>query len=450
MPKSSIIVRTKNEERWIAHCLSMLFAQKNAKFEVILVDNNSTDHTVQVAKRFPISRLLNIDEFKPGLALNQGIRQSTGEYVICLSAHCIPRDEYWLATLIENFENQDVAGVYGRQLPLAFTEAIDKRDMLIVFGEDKRLQVKDCFFHNANSAVRRDVWEKIPFDEDVANIEDRVWGKAVIEAGYNLVYEPDAAVYHHHGIHQGNDTQRAQGVVSIIDRIDSDVFNSLPESLLPENCLVAAVVPVLGDVLEIGGRNLLEDAINQLRQSNYVSSIYILAKDISGELAGADDVKILTRPDWLNEADKGVEDVLKYALTQIESQGEFPEAILYLNHKFPFRPPELIDNLIMEAQFKGLDTIFPGYVDFHTYWYEDEDSGFAQVGVSLEPRNNKKPLYRALYGLGCLTSAAVVRKGHLVGERIGIVPIDDRLAAMLFSKDQSGDPLEQLVRDIVS
>ena len=45
MPDISIILRTKNEERWIAHCLAMLYKQNYSDFEVILVDNASTDHT---------------------------------------------------------------------------------------------------------------------------------------------------------------------------------------------------------------------------------------------------------------------------------------------------------------------------------------------------------------------------------------------------------------------
>ena len=66
------------------------------------------------------------------------------------------------------------------------------------------MQIKDYFFHNANSMFRRDVWEKYKFSEKVTNIEDRVWGKEVTEDGLSIIYEPEASVYHHHGLHQGN------------------------------------------------------------------------------------------------------------------------------------------------------------------------------------------------------------------------------------------------------
>jgi len=92
MPKISIIIRTKNEEDWISHCLEMIFKQDVQDFEVILVDNNSSDNTVQIAQRYPLAKIINIKNFLPGLALNMGIRESKGEYIVCLSAHCIPKE----------------------------------------------------------------------------------------------------------------------------------------------------------------------------------------------------------------------------------------------------------------------------------------------------------------------------------------------------------------------
>ena len=80
--------------------------------------------------------------------------------------------------------DKKVAGVYGRQEPLSYSTDFDKRDLITVFGLDKKIQVKDPFFHNANSAFLRTTWKKFPFDEKVSNIEDRVWGHQVIKKNY--------------------------------------------------------------------------------------------------------------------------------------------------------------------------------------------------------------------------------------------------------------------------
>src|SRR3989338_6117868 len=170
----SIIIRTKDEERWIGQCLQAVFSQERKDFEVIIVNNKSRDKTIEKAKQFKIDKVITCTEYLPGKALNIGISQSRGKYIVCLSGHCIPVNSKWLTYLLDNFNDPAVAGVYGRQEPMEFTSNSDKRDLALVFGLDRKIQLKDSLFHNANSMIRRDVWERAPFDEGVTNIEDRV------------------------------------------------------------------------------------------------------------------------------------------------------------------------------------------------------------------------------------------------------------------------------------
>ena len=52
----SINIRTKNEEKWIASCLRSIFDQKYKKFEIIIVDNHSTDNTIKIINKFNIKK----------------------------------------------------------------------------------------------------------------------------------------------------------------------------------------------------------------------------------------------------------------------------------------------------------------------------------------------------------------------------------------------------------
>ena len=91
MPSVSIIIRSKNEENWIKHCLRALKEQTFQDFEIILVDNNSYDFTVELAlSEFKDLKLVKIEKYLPGKALNFGIKEARGDYIVCLSAHCIP------------------------------------------------------------------------------------------------------------------------------------------------------------------------------------------------------------------------------------------------------------------------------------------------------------------------------------------------------------------------
>ena len=255
----SIIVRTENEERWIGHCLQAIASQNLQQYEVIIVDNGSTDKTLQIVEEFKKSlRGLKVvkfnGQFKPGAAINLGISNSTGKFIVILSGHCIPKSDNWLNALIEKLENVKVGGVYGRQEPLPFSSPLDKRDLAITFGLDPKVQVKDPFFHNANSAFRREVWNSFPFDEEVSNIEDRVWGAKLIENKYEIHYVPEASVYHFHGIHHNADRQRAKQIVTIMERLEhtnTDLKDTLNNKFGKGR--VVGIIPIKGKCLSIDG-----------------------------------------------------------------------------------------------------------------------------------------------------------------------------------------------------
>ena len=423
----SIIIRVKNEEKWIEKCLKSIFDQNvNHNIEVIIVDNNSTDFTIGIAKRYPIKKVVKITNFLPGKAINQGIRVSSGDYIVCISAHCIPEKNDWLNNLLCNFKtNHKIAGVYGRQLPMTFTEPIDKRDLMIVFGLDKRIQEKDYFFHNANSMIPRSIWEKFPFDETVTNIEDRVWGKQVIEAGYKIIYEPKAAVFHHHGLHQGNIKSRAKGVVSILEKVDSKFMSGLPNNMLPKSINVVAVIPIKGkgnlNDIEI---KQLKKLLNQIKKSKFINTIYCLTHN--KKLIKDEEIITLDKGLIENSNSIGLDKLMMETLFIIEKLNDFPDSFIYINYDYCNRPKDIFDKLIIYAQRNGCDTVFPGLVDYGHYWYlKDED--YKQTDPSLKLREKREPIYKALYGLGCISSSWIVRSGKLVGGKIGILKIKNSI-----------------------
>jgi hypothetical protein len=125
-----------------------------------------------------------------------------------------------------------------------------------------------------------------------------------------------------------------------------------------------------------------------------------------------------------------LDELLREALRLIESTGDYPDALLYVNYDYLFRPPGLFDEIIRDAQLRGYDTVFPGLTDFGHYWFQGRGGTFKQSDVSLKPRDQRQPAYRALYGLGCLSSAWVIRRGRMVGGKVGIQPLDDPKSAL--------------------
>ena len=136
-PSIAIVIRTKNEERWIRHCL-LKFSQTHQNISVVVVDNQSTDSTVQIARSFPTFCTANSELF-PGKTLNIGVNSVVADYYVFLSAHCIPNGRRWLETLLKAIQQDpSIAGVYGRQIALPSSEEIDKRDLLMTFRKSDR------------------------------------------------------------------------------------------------------------------------------------------------------------------------------------------------------------------------------------------------------------------------------------------------------------------------
>ena len=65
-PVVSIIIRTKNEERWITPCFQALFNQSYQDFEIVVVDNESTDKTLEKIRQFPIDNIFTVSDYLPG------------------------------------------------------------------------------------------------------------------------------------------------------------------------------------------------------------------------------------------------------------------------------------------------------------------------------------------------------------------------------------------------
>jgi glycosyltransferase involved in cell wall biosynthesis len=195
----SIVIRTKNEGQHLATVLEAIARQEHPCQEVIVVDSGSTDATLLIAEEFE-ARITVIEprSFTYGYALNVGVAASQGDMVAFLSGHAPPCDGRWLGCLTEPLSDSRVAGCYGRQVPLTDCHAWDRLNLERYYGDRPRIQSDDPFFSNANAAIRRDVWERLPFREDLPGSEDHAWAAAAQDAGYHIVYEPRAAVRHSH------------------------------------------------------------------------------------------------------------------------------------------------------------------------------------------------------------------------------------------------------------
>lgn len=197
----SVIVRCKNEERWIGHCIqSVIDVLDNP--EVVVVENNSTDESMDVCRMFEHHvdlKYVFVDQYSPGLALNRGVEQCSYDHILVFSAHCelVALDVSALKELVNTH-----AGVFGKQTPVYRGRRIGKRYIWSHFTDEPALNMyseieKRYFMHNAFAGYHKSTLLSNKFDEELYGKEDRYWAAKMINEGHSTYYDPSMQCLHH-------------------------------------------------------------------------------------------------------------------------------------------------------------------------------------------------------------------------------------------------------------
>lgn len=223
MIKASVIIPTKNGGEIYKKVLDKVLEQKlDYEFEIIVIDSGSKDETVRYTKKKQslfqnlILKEITPSEFGHGKTRNYGASISNGEFLVFITQDALPCDEFWLEEMLKPFElSEDIVGVFGKHLPYEDCDIFEKHNLYVHFNnfgqgtvvykmEDKeRYKIDEgyrhllCFYSDNSSAMRKSIWNKIPYD-DVDFAEDQLWAKKIIELGYSKAYASNAVVYHSH------------------------------------------------------------------------------------------------------------------------------------------------------------------------------------------------------------------------------------------------------------
>jgi rhamnosyltransferase len=198
-PDCSIVIRAYNEEKHLGRLLDGIQQQTISKKQVILVDSGSTDRTVEIATEKGAELVhINPKDFSFGRSLNAGIRQAKSEFVVIASAHVYPVYPDWLEKLLDPFAHQQVALTYGKQRGSAQSHFSEKQIFHHWYPQDAERVQSHPFCNNANAAIRRSLWERQPYNENLPALEDLAWAKWAFDRGYRIIYVPEAEIVHVH------------------------------------------------------------------------------------------------------------------------------------------------------------------------------------------------------------------------------------------------------------
>ena len=171
----SVILRNRNEERYIGYCIQSLVDFFGDGVEIILVDNESTDDSIRIVNTFDYLNIKKVDisknNYTPGRALNLGLENCTNDYIFVISAHC----EVVKLNPNEVITNLDsgYSAIWGKQIPLWNGKKITPRYMWSNFTDKSTVNYfcenEDRYFlHNACAFYYKYTLIDNPFPEDLS------------------------------------------------------------------------------------------------------------------------------------------------------------------------------------------------------------------------------------------------------------------------------------------
>lgn len=198
--KASVVIPAYNAADTIEDTLRALEEQTEKDFEVLVVDDGSTDGTREIVRRHPV-KLLTQEHRGPAAARNLGAKHARGDILVFTDSDCIPA-KTWLAEMLRPFSELRIIGVQGRY-------KTEQRELIAKFAQYEieeryermsRWEYID-FIGSYSAAYRRDAFLDVGgFDESfpIASGEDPDLSFRLSKKGYKMVFNSKAVVYHRH------------------------------------------------------------------------------------------------------------------------------------------------------------------------------------------------------------------------------------------------------------
>jgi rhamnosyltransferase len=199
-PRASIVIRSFNEGWALRETLPAVRAQACHSWELVVIDSGSTDGSCDLIRAAHPAHFIQIrpEEYNPGRVLNWGMRLARADSVVFLNADATPQGDNWLAPLVRALDDPATAAVFGRQVPRPDCHAVYAHDYDRCFGTRRESPEWEHFFSMVSSGLRKDIWSRRGFREDLQYSEDDEYTRWCREQGCRVVYCAESTVMHSH------------------------------------------------------------------------------------------------------------------------------------------------------------------------------------------------------------------------------------------------------------
>ncbi|MBL7070820.1 MAG: glycosyltransferase [Candidatus Omnitrophica bacterium] len=432
--KVSVIITARNYGQYLSQCIDSVLSQKYTFYEIIAVNDGSTDNTAEILEGYRAKhpdRIKVITLAGAGLAkaCNAGIRNSSGEYIIRLDADDYFDENILLveANILDN--NPDVHLVYTDYY------RIDKHGGIIdsyrLPKVNDEVELLDRSPLAGGAMFRRECYEAIGgYSEELRYQEDYDFWIRFIDRFKVYNVNLPLMYYRRHSASMSNNFDERMKARQYVKKKFVD------EKGYRKNKKIFAVIPAMGHfrgheklaLRKLNGRPLIAYTIEQALKTKLIARVIVSTEDeevanTATELGA--DVPFL-RPQELARTSVGVDEVLRHMVGVWRESGEaVPDLIVVLPYIAVFQKERHITEAIDTVLLHDTDSVIGVTTDLTFHWKPGK-YGLEPVGYHKRLlREDRETVYKETASIYVLKTAIVEAGGYL-GEQIGHIEMSLR------------------------
>lgn len=438
-PLVTVYVVNHNYGDYLPLALESVFAQTFTDYEVLLIDDGSTDGSQKIVEQYvEHERVFPIIQQNKGLTVtnNIALRLARGKYIMRLDAddYLDPNALMVLATALEN--NPKVGLVFPDFYEVDETGNILK---MVRRHNFEQVTMMDQPAHGACSLIRRKLLQEIGGYDESNSCQDGydLWIRFIQRFQVKNVRLP-LFYYRQHGKSLTRNERRLL-----------DTRNSILRKFASYNCdplKGVVVVPVRGNqsdprefaLKELGGKKVIDWTLEAALAANLVENIVVTSpdKEVQAHVARTygERVLVFDRDLSLARVNSFADDTVFDAMTKYEGEGFImPEAVVILSVDAPFRRPDQIEASLDILNIFEADRVVSVRPETAIH-YQHNGGGLVPISSNRFLGLEAEALYRDAGVVQAARTSYVKEKGKFFGGRIGHIIVDQQSSTLLNSE----------------
>ncbi|MFO7872563.1 MAG: glycosyltransferase [Candidatus Undinarchaeales archaeon] len=432
-PIASIIITAHNYGRYLEESIESAVNQNFDNYEVIVVDDGSTDNTPKIIKKYKKKypskiKAVTLDGVGLSEACNKGVKKSKGKYIVRLDADDYFDENLLLVEVTYLEKHPKVDMVY----PDYFE--VDEKGNLLNYHRNMKVGKESKLLDRAPIAIgamyRRSCYDKIGgYDENLKYQENyEFWAKFTEKYKVQTINIP-LMYYRRHGNSMSSNEAGKRAARRKIKKKFAKKTNGRTIALIPARG--AAKEQDKLALIEINGKPLIYYTIREALKVKEFENVYVSTEDEKiADVSRKMGANVLMRPRKLATAKTPMEKVVLNAVEQLDVK---PEVIAILQVPSPLKKAKHIKEAINTMKMYDVDSVISVYKTKKFYWRPGM-YGLTPLFKKRLLKQEKEGLY-AENGAIYLIKTENLRPNDMLGKSVGNIIMSRHDSFRVRSKD---------------